>query len=135
MKHLLRRSKAYCVARDIKGVLSRHLDRAEAKRQRVVSLTPSGPCHGTALLSHVNEPFLEDAQEKVAIGEDIEAALEYYPLLDEMRFSEMEWEEARRAWRFLSLGERVDLCGDRDLNIFSARHEEPPSELIDLLAR
>lgn len=56
----------------------------------------------------------------------IENSLADYPILDEEDWSEKEWEAMNEAWGNLSLSERIDLCGERNISIFAARHESIP---------
>lgn len=49
-----------------------------------------------------------------------------YPVLDEDHFSELEWSEATDYWCSLSVSERVDLCREAGVSIFSARHDYIP---------
>ena len=64
--------------------------------------------------------------EKVEICDELLKLLEEYPVLDDERFSDMEWEKATDYWKWLNLDEKIDLCKKHDCNIFSARHNYIP---------
>jgi hypothetical protein len=57
---------------------------------------------------------------------EIEGALADYPILDDEDFSELEWEEAQTAWGYTDLRERIKLCAEEGLSIFTARHDSIP---------
>lgn len=68
-------------------------------------------------------------------GEHVAQALADYPILDEMDFSEREWEEVNETWKHCySVGERVALIREHNsragmeyhLSIFAARRDEIP---------
>lgn len=61
-----------------------------------------------------------------ATGEKIGARLEDYPILNEDRYSEMEWDETCKAWEGASLRERIRLCADAGVSILAARHDWIP---------
>ena len=61
---------------------------------------------------------------------EIESSLENYPVLDEMDYSEREYEAMQEYWTDLSIAERVDLCQKYDESIFSARSDFPP-EIVE----
>ena len=59
-------------------------------------------------------------------AEEIENALENYPVLDDSDFSEREWEEKSEYWQLCSLSERISLCKEAKVSIFAARRDEIP---------
>lgn len=61
--------------------------------------------------------------------EDIERALEDYPLLDDEDFSSREYEAACDYWDACSLREKIRLCAKFGASIFSARQSMPPSKI------
>ena len=54
-------------------------------------------------------------QKVVAIGEDIENSLADYPILDEERFSELEWEEKHEYWKHVQSKNVLSYAGRREL--------------------
>lgn len=60
------------------------------------------------------------------IADDILCALSDYPVLNESDYSEREWDAAQCYWESLDLSERIGLCRDAGLSIFSARSEGIP---------
>jgi len=66
--------------------------------------------------------------EKVEGLRDIYKSLDNYPLLDEEDFSRREWEGASEYWRDMSIRERVCLCAEHGVSIFSARRDEIPDD-------
>lgn len=60
------------------------------------------------------------------IADEIMCALSDYPVVDESDLSEREWEAAQEYWSDLDLSERVDLCRDAGLSVFSARSDYIP---------
>lgn len=65
-------------------------------------------------------------KDKEQEGQEIVDSLENYPILNDEKFSEMEWEGAEKTWREMSIKDRVELCQKADVSIFSARHEWIP---------
>ena len=65
---------------------------------------------------------------KVAVGEEIAKCLEVYPILNEDKFSEKEYDAAQEYWAGLSIRERVELCQEARVCIFAARHEYIPQD-------
>lgn len=61
-------------------------------------------------------------------ADNILQSLEDYPVLNEQAFSELEYNEACDYWESLSLQERVCLCQECGINIFSARHAYLPPD-------
>ena len=64
----------------------------------------------------------------VDLADELARSLADYPCLDEEDFSRREWEEASEAWMNLGLGDRMDLCRDNGVSVFSARRDYLPSE-------
>lgn len=62
------------------------------------------------------------------MAQEIERALEDYPLLDEDDFSAREHEQASETWLHISLRERIELCAKYRCSIFSARRDEIPRD-------
>ena len=62
-------------------------------------------------------------------GDEIEKCLEDYPVFDEDLYSELEYEACCNYWRACSLHEKIEICFDNDVSIFSARREDLPSEV------
>ena len=58
--------------------------------------------------------------------EEIEGSLENYPILDEDHFSEKEWEVMSDLWDKASTRERIEICKQAEVSIFSARSEGIP---------
>ena len=52
---------------------------------------------------------------------DIEKRMKDYPVVNEDHLSELEWNETQDYWNDLSLREKVDLCKEHNISIFSAR--------------
>jgi hypothetical protein len=57
---------------------------------------------------------------------EIEASLAAYPVLDDMDFSEREWDEMFETWEQMGLPERIELCCKTGNSIFAARHDAIP---------
>jgi hypothetical protein len=70
--------------------------------------------------------LVKPGTEAEAVAEKLLARLEDYPILDEMHFSQLEWDEATDYWVSLPLAERVELCERYDVSIFAARHDYIP---------
>lgn len=74
----------------------------------------------------------------LAIARTIADRLESYPVLDEDDWSALEYDEAARHWRTLSVSDRVALCQRFRCNVFSARRADLPDcdsgELVPYLA-
>src|ERR1051326_6372873 len=62
------------------------------------------------------------------IAEDIAAKLEDYPVVAELHWSELEWEEASDYWASLRVSERFELCKRFDITLFAARHDYLPQD-------
>lgn len=63
---------------------------------------------------------IKDAAEKIL--DDLES----YPSLDEDDLSEREWNRAQEFWESLDLREKIKLCADNGISIFSARESGIP---------
>jgi len=60
-------------------------------------------------------------------GLDAEARLADYPVLDDDRYSELEYEEATEAWCSLSIADRIRLIKrSHRISVFAARHDRIP---------
>jgi hypothetical protein len=75
---------------------------------------------------------------QVATAEDIDRALADYPVLDEMDYSNREFERAAQCWEHFSLRDRIDACRRFRVSIFAARRDDIPEdqtgELVSYLA-
>jgi len=60
------------------------------------------------------------------VAEEIEAALENYPVLDDEHHSNLELEAAADAWQHMSIADRVHACQRYRVCIFAARRDEVP---------
>lgn len=54
---------------------------------------------------------------------ELAIALEEYPVLDEMAYSELQWEEASEQWGDELSSQRVAICKDAGASIFNARRD------------
>ena len=70
------------------------------------------------------------AVRQVALAQQMLAALDDYPVLDEDDWSDLEYSEAMEYWDGMSLAGKVDFCRDCDVSIFAARRS---SDLPDRL--
>lgn len=70
----------------------------------------------------------ESDTEAICKAEDILKKIDSYPVLNEIHFSELEWSEAENYWGQLSLRERIDLCKDAGISVFSARQSYIPRD-------
>lgn len=61
-----------------------------------------------------------------AIAEKILDDLSDYPVVDEDHYSELQFNEQNEFWSSLPLSERVDICRENGISIFSARSEIMP---------
>lgn len=66
----------------------------------------------------------ESDSKALEIADEIAAALEDYPVVDEDHWSNLEYEEAWSYWQNASLRERVELCQQCGVSIFAARRDE-----------
>jgi hypothetical protein len=64
--------------------------------------------------------------EAVIKADQMLLALSDYPVLNEDHFSELEYSEAENYWQSLSIPERVELCQQANVSVFSARHDWIP---------
>lgn len=64
----------------------------------------------------------------VEIALDIKDKLGEYPVLDDVDFSQREWNQAVEYWTGLPLRERIELCARFGLSIFSARSKSIPED-------
>lgn len=65
---------------------------------------------------------------QASIAEDIDRALANYPVLDDMDYSEREFEKAAECWERFSLRDRIETCRRFDVSIFAARRDEVPED-------
>lgn len=72
----------------------------------------------------------DDMQEKAG---EILCAIAEYPILDESRYSEREWNAVQEYWASCSVRDRVDYLRDADLSIFAARRDYTPEDPSGLL--
>lgn len=82
--------------------------------------------HELILIHHTNDAALKAADEWAA-------ALEEYPVADEMHYSELEWDEMCETWNYLSMADRIDMLQDNGGSIFAARRDEIPDECYEAL--
>jgi hypothetical protein len=75
------------------------------------------------LLVHKDAP-----EELLREADEIVAALQDYPVLDESHFSDMEYEEMCAAWENMNLRDRIELCVRCRISIFAARRDELPED-------
>lgn len=68
----------------------------------------------------------ESDSEALKVADEIAAALEDYPVVDDEHHSQLEEEEANRFWASLSVRERVEICQKYRVNVFKARHDYYP---------
>jgi hypothetical protein len=69
----------------------------------------------------------------LAEADEILCALEDYPVLDDMHYSNMEWEAIGEYWEREPIHYRMELCREAEYPIFGARHDFPPTEVFDHL--
>jgi len=67
------------------------------------------------------------------VAEEIESALESYPVLDEEDYSRREMEEAEETWKWFTKRDRIHVCKRAGVSIFAARREFPPSDCFEYL--
>jgi len=80
-----------------------------------------GPGWFEIVLVRPNTPASRNATEAMC-------SLSDYPILDEMHFSELEWNEASNYWESLNIADRVELCQRFDINALQARHDYIPHD-------
>lgn len=70
--------------------------------------------------------------------DEIHGALADYPVLNEMDYSDREYEAACEAWEHMSIQNRMNYAAEDECSIFSARRDYPPNggrgEIISRLA-
>lgn len=65
----------------------------------------------------------------VALANEIADDLDNYPILDEDRYSEKEWESAGESWASLSVRDRYELIKrSGNCSVFAARHAYMPDD-------
>lgn len=69
----------------------------------------------------------QNDSEALEAADEMLCALSDYPILNESHFSELELSEAESYWASLRLSERVELCQQAGVSVFSARHDWLPS--------
>jgi hypothetical protein len=68
------------------------------------------------------------AVKRLQIADKIMSDLEGYPAVDEADFSELETEIQAETWNsYYDLREKIKLCAENGISIFSARQSYPPS--------
>ena len=70
----------------------------------------------------------QDDTAALQAADAIAAKLQDYPVVNEDHWSELEWDEAHEYWASLQLSERVELCQDAGVSVFSARHAWIPQD-------
>ena len=66
--------------------------------------------------------------EAIKKAEQVLSDLEDYPIVNEDHHSELEYTEVSDYWANMSVGERMDICVDNDISIFSARRDYLPQD-------
>jgi len=67
----------------------------------------------------------------LAEADEILCTLADYPVLDDMHYSDMEWEAIAEYWEREPIKWRAELCRDAEYTIMGARHDFPPMEVFD----
>ena len=67
-------------------------------------------------------------------AKSIEESLENYPILDDELYSQLEWNEMYDLWESMSLSEKIELCKDENVSIFSARSKKVPDGCYEKLS-
>lgn len=70
----------------------------------------------------------ESDTKALASAEVMLKKIEGYPVLNEEHFSNLQWDEANNYWASLSICERVEMCQDANVCIFSARRDYIPQD-------
>jgi hypothetical protein len=70
----------------------------------------------------------QDDEKALQIADEIKAALEDYPVVNEDHWSELEWNEAQDYWASMSIRERMRLCYDAHISVFAARRDWIPQD-------
>ena len=60
---------------------------------------------------------------------EIESSLANYPLLDDMDYSQREWDEMVEVWERMGLPERMEVCCETGNSKFAARHDTIPCDV------
>ncbi len=77
-----------------------------------------------------------DAPEEYHILQnDFESALANYPLLDDERHSQTEWDAMYDIWEHASIRDRIEYCAQAGVSIFSARHDDIVPEGVEEIIR
>jgi len=75
-----------------------------------------------------------DATAHLKAADKMAGEMEDYPVLDENKFSEKEYNEAAEYWEHSDTSDRVELCQSAGVSVFAARRdylpETPTGELI-----
>ena len=69
------------------------------------------------------------AKKKNEILDEIEAALANYPIVDEMDWSERDFEAACESWDTTDMRDRISILAKHNCSIFAARRDEIPQGL------
>ena len=72
----------------------------------------------------------KDDTKALELADQIMKRLEDYPVVNEDHWSDLEWNEAHDYWESMGLAERVRMCRDNDVSIFSARLSQPIPDVI-----
>jgi len=76
--------------------------------------------------------------DRAIIAAEIMCALADYPILDDMDYSEREWNRASEYWEQNSMSDRINICKRFDISIFAARRDDIPEdstgEIVSYLA-
>ena len=77
----------------------------------------------TAILIH------KDDAESVELGNEMTEQMEHYPVLDEDRYSELQWEQAEDIWEY---GDKAEFC--RKAGIKKTERKSCPPAVFDWLS-
>lgn len=61
-------------------------------------------------------------------ADETTAALADYPVVDDMHWSELEYDEACDYWASLPVRDRVEFCRNAGVSLFAARRDEIPAD-------
>ena len=75
----------------------------------------------------------ESDTEALKAADAINAALEDYPVVDEMDWSEREHEAVLAYWDAMTLSDRIEYCSAVEVSIFQARRDYPEESMYDYL--
>ena len=68
------------------------------------------------------------------VASEIICALSDYPVFNDEKYSELQYNEVFNYWENLSLADRIELCNDNEVSIFSARYaDQVPCEVQQYL--